>query len=87
MNASRGLYNNASDEDVCGVAAEVGQWRWAWIILMLGFWISWQSRITQGYTLLVFAGIWALVYGVTDIVKAFEIKRRGRLPVADMIVS
>jgi uncharacterized membrane protein HdeD (DUF308 family) len=57
------------------------------LVLGLGFWISSQSLITQGYTLLVVAGIWALLHGVTDIVKAFEIKRLGNLPYADMTVS
>jgi uncharacterized membrane protein HdeD (DUF308 family) len=28
----------------------------------------------KAYTLLVFAGIWALFHGVTDIVRAFQIR-------------
>jgi uncharacterized membrane protein HdeD (DUF308 family) len=46
-------------------------------ILMLGmaFWTSGQFFIEKAYTLLVFAGIWALMHGVTDIVRAFQVRR------------
>jgi len=54
------------------------------LMLGLGFWTSWQPLVTQAYTLLVFAGIWALLHGITDIVRAFQIKRLGSLPTADM---
>ena len=50
----------------------------------LGFWASGQFLVTKAYELLIFAGIWALLHGVTDIVKAFQIKRLGRVPAADM---
>jgi uncharacterized membrane protein HdeD (DUF308 family) len=52
------------------------------LMLGLGFWTSWQPLVTQAYTLLVFAGLWALLHGITDIVKAFQVKRLGGLPVA-----
>jgi uncharacterized membrane protein HdeD (DUF308 family) len=32
------------------------------------------------YTLLVFAGIWALFHGVGDIVRAFQIRKLRDLP-------
>lgn len=54
------------------------------MMLGLGFWASGQFFITQAYSLLVFTGIWALLHGITDIVKAFQIKRLGSLPAADM---
>jgi uncharacterized membrane protein HdeD (DUF308 family) len=54
------------------------------MMIGLGFWASGQFFITQAYSLLVFAGIWALLHGITDIVKAFQIKRLGSLPAADM---
>ena len=46
-------------------------------ILMTGlaFWASGQFFTTKLYTLLIFAGIWALMQGVTDIVRAFEVRR------------
>ena len=46
-------------------------------ILMTGlaFWTSGQFFITRAYVLLVFAGIWALMTGVNDLVRAFEIRR------------
>jgi uncharacterized membrane protein HdeD (DUF308 family) len=46
-------------------------------VLMTGlaFWTSGQFFITKAYVLLVFAGIWALMTGVNDLVRAFEIRR------------
>jgi uncharacterized membrane protein HdeD (DUF308 family) len=48
-------------------------------ILMVGlaFWVSGQFFLTRAATLLVFAGIWAAMKGVTDIVRAFQIRRLG----------
>jgi uncharacterized membrane protein HdeD (DUF308 family) len=42
------------------------------MMIVLAFWTSGQFFITKAYTLLVFAGIWALMHGVTDIVRAFQ---------------
>jgi uncharacterized membrane protein HdeD (DUF308 family) len=46
-------------------------------ILMTGiaFWAAGQLFATKAYTLLVFAGIWALMQGTMDIVRAFEARR------------
>ena len=46
-------------------------------ILMTGlaFWTSGQFFIEKAYVLLVFAGIWALMAGVGDIVRAFAVRR------------
>jgi uncharacterized membrane protein HdeD (DUF308 family) len=46
-------------------------------ILMVGlaFWVSGQFFLTRAATLLVFAGIWAATKGVTDIVRAFQLRR------------
>jgi uncharacterized membrane protein HdeD (DUF308 family) len=52
------------------------------LALGLGFWTSRQPLVTQAFTLLVVAGLWALLHGITDIVKAFQIKRLGGLPAA-----
>ena len=41
----------------------------------LAFWVSGQFFLTRAYTLLVFAGIWALMKGITDIVRAFQMRR------------
>ncbi len=46
---------------ICGIA-----------MCILAFWTSGQFFIHRAYTLLVFAGIWALMQGVTDIVRAFQ---------------
>ena len=39
---------------------------------VLAFWTSGQFFIHKAYTLLVFAGIWSLMHGITDIVRAFQ---------------
>jgi uncharacterized membrane protein HdeD (DUF308 family) len=44
------------------------------LMVILAFWTSGQFFVTKAYTLLVFAGIWALMQGVTDIVRAFQIR-------------
>ena len=44
-------------------------------MVILAFWTGGQFFIDKAYLLLVFAGIWALLHGVTDIVKAFQIRR------------
>ena len=43
-------------------------------MVVLAFWTSGQLFITKVYVLLVFAGIWALMEWVTDIVRAFQIR-------------
>jgi uncharacterized membrane protein HdeD (DUF308 family) len=45
------------------------------LLVMLAFWTSGQFVLERAYTLLIFAGIWALFKGVTDIVRAFEIRK------------
>ena len=45
------------------------------LLVVLAFWTSGQFFLQRAYTLLVFAGIWALLKGVTDIVRAFEIRK------------
>ena len=41
----------------------------------LAFWTAGQFFIEKAYVLLVFAGIWALMQGVTDITRAFALRR------------
>ena len=52
-----------------------------WLSLIAGvlmaitaFWTSGQFFIEKAYTLLVFAGAWALMQGITDIVRAFAVR-------------
>jgi uncharacterized membrane protein HdeD (DUF308 family) len=47
------------------------------LMTVLAFWVSGQFFLGRAYTLLVFAGIWALMAGITDIVRAFQIRRLG----------
>jgi uncharacterized membrane protein HdeD (DUF308 family) len=48
-------------------------------ILMVGiaFWVSGQFFLTRAATLLVFAGIWAAMKGITEIVRAFQVRGLG----------
>jgi uncharacterized membrane protein HdeD (DUF308 family) len=43
-------------------------------MIVLAFWTGGQFFIDKAYTLLVFAGIWALFHGVGDLIKAFQIR-------------
>ena len=47
------------------------------LMIILAFWVSGQFFLTRAATLLVFAGIWALIKGITDIVRAFQIRQLG----------
>jgi uncharacterized membrane protein HdeD (DUF308 family) len=47
-------------------------------MIVVAFWTSGQFFIEKAYTLLVFAGIWALMQGVRDIVLAFHVRRSTR---------
>ena len=49
------------------------------LMIVLAFWTGGQFFIDRVYTLLVFAGIWALMQGVTDFVRAFQIKKLDEL--------
>ena len=49
------------------------------LMIILAFWTGGQFFIEKQYTLLVFAGIWALLQGVTDVIRAFQIRRLGQL--------
>ena len=44
------------------------------VMTALAFWTEGQFFISKAYVLLVFAGIWALMQGVTTIVRAAEIR-------------
>ena len=47
------------------------------LMVVLAFWTAGQFFIDKAYLLLVFAGIWALMQGFTDIVRAFQIRKLG----------
>lgn len=48
------------------------------LMIILAFWTAGQFFIEKAYVLLVFAGIWALMHGVTDILRAFQIRALGK---------
>ncbi len=48
------------------------------LMIILAFWTSGQFFIEKTYLLLVFAGIWALLHGVTDIVRGFQLRALGK---------
>jgi uncharacterized membrane protein HdeD (DUF308 family) len=45
-------------------------------MVIVAFWTAGQFFVHKQYILLVFAGIWALLHGTGDVIKAFEIRRR-----------
>jgi uncharacterized membrane protein HdeD (DUF308 family) len=49
------------------------------LMVILAFWTGGQFFIEKAYVLLVFAGIWALLQGVTDVVRAFQIRKLGEM--------
>ena len=49
------------------------------LMVILAFWTSGQFFIEKAYVLLVFAGIWALLQGVSDVVRAFQIRKLGEM--------
>lgn len=49
------------------------------LLIALGFWAGGQFLSSKVYTLLIFAGIWALMHGITDIIKAFAIRKIGKI--------
>jgi uncharacterized membrane protein HdeD (DUF308 family) len=44
------------------------------LMIIAAFWTSGQFFIEKAYVLLVFAGIWALMHGIGDIIKAFAVR-------------
>ncbi len=44
------------------------------LMVILGFWASGDFFVQRAYLLLIFAGIWALMKGITDIVRAFQVR-------------
>jgi hypothetical protein len=44
------------------------------LMIVLAFWTSGQFFIDKSYLLLVFAGIWSLMHGVTDLIRAFAVR-------------
>ena len=49
------------------------------LMIVVAFWTAGQFFFEKQYVLLVFAGAWALMNGLTDIVRAFEIRKLGKL--------
>ena len=48
------------------------------LVAGMAFWVSGQFSVTRAATLLVSAGIWVMMKGVTDIVRAFQICEVGQ---------
>ncbi len=49
------------------------------IMVVLSFWLSGPFLIENAYTLLIFAGAWALMEGIINFIRAFQIRKLGRL--------
>jgi uncharacterized membrane protein HdeD (DUF308 family) len=47
------------------------------LMIILAFWTEGEFFLDKAATLLVFAGIWALMHGITDIIRAFQLRRHA----------
>jgi uncharacterized membrane protein HdeD (DUF308 family) len=47
------------------------------LMIILAFWVSGEFVLDRAVTLLGFAGVWALTKGITDIVRAFQMRELG----------
>jgi Short repeat of unknown function (DUF308) len=45
------------------------------LMIVLAFWTTGEFFLERAYTLLIFTGIWALMKGITDIVRAFQLRQ------------
>jgi uncharacterized membrane protein HdeD (DUF308 family) len=45
------------------------------LMIVMAFWTSGQFFLHKAYVLLAFAGVWALMHGITDIARAFMARR------------
>ncbi|MDJ0497424.1 MAG: DUF308 domain-containing protein [Acidimicrobiia bacterium] len=49
------------------------------LMLIIAFWVGGQFFFDKAYMLLVFAGMWALMKGFLDILRAFQIRVVGKI--------
>ena len=48
-------------------------------MIALAFWLGNQWFFAKAETLLIFAGVWALVRGTIDIILSFQVKKLGKV--------
>jgi uncharacterized membrane protein HdeD (DUF308 family) len=48
------------------------------LMTVMAFWVSGQFFVVRAYTLLIFAGVWAMTTGIIHIVRAFQIRELGQ---------
>jgi uncharacterized membrane protein HdeD (DUF308 family) len=49
------------------------------LMLIIAFWVGGQFFFDRAYTLLVFSGMWAMMHGFLDILRAFQIRTAGTI--------
>jgi uncharacterized membrane protein HdeD (DUF308 family) len=49
------------------------------LMIILAFYTAGQFFVEKAFVLLVFAGIWSLMQGITDIIRAFQIRNLRQL--------
>ena len=49
------------------------------LMLIIAFWVGGQFFFDKAYILLVFAGMWALLRGFLDLIRAFQIRATGKI--------
>jgi len=48
-------------------------------MVVMAFWLGGQFLFEKAETLLIFAGVWALMRGIVDIITAFQVKKLGSI--------
>ncbi len=48
------------------------------LMILLAFWLGNRFFFARAETLLIFAGVWAMVRGITDIIGAFRVRKTGK---------
>ena len=71
-------------EDRCGRDGAVSKFWWlslaaSILMVILALWLGGQFLFEKAGMLLIFAGIWALMRGIVDIITAFQIKKLGSI--------
>jgi len=52
------------------------------IMIGLAWWVSQQNTLQKAVTLLTFAALWAIMHGIGDFIRAFQLRKLGKLVAA-----
>ena len=49
------------------------------LMIGIGIWVGSQGFLEKAITLLMFAGFWAIMHGIGDFIRAYELRKLGKL--------